>query len=298
MHLNPTFIVNIRDLYGETGEGWIKDLPTLLSLLGSKWNFRFLNVMPDLTYNFVALVEMLPTGEIAILKMGPKDKNIGTEVRWLGCFDAGVPKIYWHDENHDAFLMERLEPGQSLKALVKAGDDDTATRIICHAIRNLQSHQQKQAEFTHLSELAGSLSVLKNHLDDRTLSKAESLFHALTTDRTQDVILHGDLHHDNILSSGSTWKVIDPHGYVGDPVFEVGSMIYNPGDCFPHDQFISHIVERRLHLLAEELPFDPQRIKAWAFCKTALSIAWTVEDHGTIPEFEIEVLSAIDQAKI
>lgn len=297
MHLNPTFISNIRDLYEETGESWLNDLPSLLTQLGSKWNLRFLDVMPDLTYNFVGLVEMIKTGETAILKMGPKSKNIETEVRWLGCFDEGVPKIYWHDE-HDAFLMERLEPGQSLKALVKAGDDDMATRIICQTIRELQSHQQKQAEFTQLSELAGSLSALKNQLDNKALSKAEPLFRELTADRSQDVILHGDLHHDNILSSGSSWKVIDPHGYIGDPVFEVGSMIYNPGDCFPHDRPIADVIERRLHILAEELPFDPQRIKAWAFCKTALSIAWTLEDHGIIPEFEVTVLSAIDQVKI
>lgn len=298
MHLNPVFVSNIRDLYGETGVVWIKELPSLLTQLGSKWNFRFLDVMPDLTYNFVCLVEMIPTGETAILKMGPTPKNIETEVRWLKCFNKGVPKIYWHDEKHHAFLMERLEPGHSLKAFVKAGDDDRATRIICHTILELQSHQRTQAEFTHLSELAGSLSVLKNRLDSRIVSKVESLYRELTTDRTQDVILHGDLHHDNILSSGSTWKVIDPHGYVGDPVFEVGSMIYNPGDCFPHERSIAQVVERRLHILAEELPFDPQRMRAWAFCKTALSIAWTVEDHGIIPEFEVEVLLAIDQVKI
>ena len=293
MHLNSTFISNIRDLYGETGEAWIKALPSCLTQLAKKWSFRFLKAMPDLTYNFVGLVEVISTGETAILKMAPMDKSMMTEVRWLGCFNEGVPKIYWYDEEYYAFLMERLEPGQSLKTLVKAGDDDSATRIICQTIRNLQSHQQKQSEFTHIAELADSLSVLKNHLDNRTLSKAESLFRELTTDRTQDVILHGDLHHDNILSSELTWKVIDPHGYVGDPVFEVGSMIYNPCDCFPQDQSIAQIIDRRLHILAEELPFDPQRIKAWAFCKTALSIAWTIEDHATLPEFEVNVLSAI-----
>ncbi len=144
MHLNPTFVSNIRDLYGEIGEAWLKDLPSLLTHLGSKWNFRFLDMLQDLTYNFVGLVEMMPTGETAILKMGPGSKNIETEVRWLGCFNQGVPKVYWHDEIHNAFLMERLEPGQSLKALVKAGEEDAATKIICQTIRELQSHQQKQ----------------------------------------------------------------------------------------------------------------------------------------------------------
>jgi len=297
-NLNSTFVSNIRDLYEEEGETWINDLSSHLTQLSAKWNFRFLKVMPNLTYNFVGLVEVIPTGEHAILKMGPRYKNIATEVQWLQCFNKGVPRIYWCDDEHYAFLMECLEPGKSLKTLVNAGQDDSATRILCYTIRDLQSHQKHKPDFPHLSELAESLSSLKNHLDDGILSKAESLFHELTTDRTEDVILHGDLHHDNVLSSGATWKVIDPHGYVGDPVFEVGTMIYNPCDHFPKEKSLSQIVERRLKILVEELPFDAKRIKAWAYCRTVLSIAWTFEDHGTLPAFEIEIVSAIDQAKI
>lgn len=45
MHLNPIFIAHIRDLYGEAGEAWIKDLPSLLAQLGEKWNLRFLSVL-------------------------------------------------------------------------------------------------------------------------------------------------------------------------------------------------------------------------------------------------------------
>ncbi|MDI9634590.1 aminoglycoside phosphotransferase family protein [Kamptonema cortianum] len=297
-NLNSTFVSNLRDLYGKEGEDWINNLSSRVIQLSEKWNFRFLNVMPNLTYNFVALVEVIPTGERAILKMGLRHENIATEVRWLQCFSKGIPKVYWHDDEYHAFLMKCLEPENSLKTLVKIGQDDCATRTLCRTIRDLQSHQQKKSEFPHISELAGSLSSLKNHFDGRMLSKAESLFHELTTDRTKDVVLHGDLHHDNVLSSGATWKVIDPHGYVGDPAFEVGAMIYNPCDYFPKESSLSQIVERRLKILAEELPFDAKRIKAWAYCRTALSIAWTFEDHGTLPAFEIEIASAIDQAKI
>lgn len=298
MNLNPTFISNILDLYGEEGQSWINNLPSQIRELSAKWNLRFLNVIPDLSYNFVGVVEIIPTGEIAILKMAPENKHITPEVQWLQCFDKGVPKIYWYDDKHYAVLMERLEPGQSCRTLVKAGDDDTATRIICHAIRELQSHQQKALEFTHLSEFVGELGVLKNHLDKKMLSKAETLFCELTTDRTHDVLLHGDLHHDNVLSSGSTWKVIDPHGYVGDPAFEVGAMMYNPHGSFPKDRPLSQIIERRLKILAEELPFDVQRLKAWAFCRTVLSVARSFEGHAILPEVDIDIASAIDQVKI
>src|SRR5262245_55433144 len=136
MQINSTFISNIQDLYGKEGTAWINELPSHVTQLAEKWGFRFLKVMPGLTYNFVALIEIISTGESAILKMAPRNKSITTEVRWLRCFNEGVPKIYWYDDEHHAFLMERLEPGQSLKTLVRAGDDDSATKIICHTIRN------------------------------------------------------------------------------------------------------------------------------------------------------------------
>jgi len=137
-----------------------------------------------------------------------------------------------------------------------------------------------------ISELAKALPVLKGRIGDELLSKAESLYRDLSSDRTQDKLLHGDLHHDNILLGQSGWKAIDPQGYAGDPVFEVGAMIYNPLGACP--------VERRLKILAEELPFDRQRIRDWAFCRTLLCLAWHAEDHGVLPGPIVEVAKAID----
>lgn len=267
MQLNPTFISNIRDVYGERGVSWINDLPSQLMLLEAKWNLRFLKIMPDLSYHFVGLVEVKSTGEYAIIKIAPVSKDISIEAKWLHCFTKGVPKVYWYDEEQYALLMEYLTPGNSLKTIVRAGNDDLATRIICHSIRDLQSNQQKQIPLPHISELGKNLPLLKGHLDPRLLSKAESWFSDLTHDRSKDVILHGDLHHDNILSSGSTWKVIDPKGYIGDPAFEAGALIYNPRDCFPNDRSILQVVKRRLKILAEELPFDAEKIKPRHFAK-------------------------------
>lgn len=286
MNFNSPFTSNIQDLYGEKGISWINNLPSQIALLSTKWNIRFLGVLPNLTYNFVGLVE-LSTGDKAILKIAPISKSIAAESAWLRCFTKGVPNVYWYDEEHYALLMERLQPGNSLKTLV---NDDAATRIICETIRELQTHQQGHAHFEHLSELAGNFSILEGHLDQKILSRAESLFRDLTADRTHDVILHGDLHHDNILSSAEVWKAIDPHGYIGDPAYEVGAMIYN---SFPSDASIPKTVERRLKILSEELPFDAHKIRAWAFCKTVLSIAWTFEDHKKIPAFELQIASAI-----
>lgn len=298
MQLNPYFISNIREIYGETGITWLKDLPNQLKQFSILWNFRLLDPLPDLSYNFVGRVKMTATGEAAVIKVGPPGGSLVNEIHWLNCIEKGVPKIYAFDEVRNAYLMEHLVPGDSLKRLVKIGKDDDATKIICQTIRNLQSQQHNEFNFQHLSELPKALSILKGRIDANLLSQAESLFHDLTNDRTRDVLLHGDLHHDNILSSGSGWKAIDPHGYMGDPAAEVGAMVRNPFDYYPTDRPLSKTVERRLKIMTDELPFDAQSIKSWAFCMTILSVAWTFEDHAKLPEDNIEIAKAIYQTKI
>jgi len=298
MQLNMAFISNIHDIYGEAGSLWLQDLPLRLKHLSAVWNFHHLRPMPSLTYNYVGLVRMNSTNQTAIIKMAPYGANIVSEMRWLSCMEGISPKIYAFDEGLNAFLMESLEPGHSLKSYLQKGDDDSATKIICQTIRNLQPQKQTDFKFRHLSELSEAFSLLKGAFDQKLLSKAEGLFKDLTADRSSDVILHGDLHHDNIILSNHEWKVIDPHGYRGDPVAEVGPMVRNFFEFLPQKQPLPEIVARRLHIIADELPFDAQKVKAWALCQTILSAAWTFEQQGKVEEFDIAVASAIDETKL
>ncbi len=289
MKLSPLFVSNIQDTYKADGSAWLKALPEIIRKLEEKRHLELISPMPYLTYHFVGSVQDIATGKQAVLKIAPNSDNISREAKWLSCFDQGVAKLYWYDENYHAYLMEQLVPGEPLKYLVKE-DDDKATRIICQLIRDLHGFQHPDfTGFKHLSELAGSLSILQGKIDPILLHKAQDLFSQLCKDKSQDVLLHGDLHHDNILSSGSEWKVIDPHGYIGDPAFASSTMIYNPGDLYPQKCSLSDTIHRRLQILCEELPYDAKRIKAWAFCMTVLSIAWSVEDHGAIPDFDLKV---------
>lgn len=300
MQLNQFFIANIQGIYGNDGVQWLQELPNTIKQLALEWHFDLINPLSNLSYNFLGIVKLQQTGMTAILKMAPAKGSLANEVRWLKCVAEGVPTVYDFHESFNAILLEYLQPGMSLKNLVKIGKDEEATRILCSTIRHLQSRQHKALNFKHLSELAKSLSILRGRYDKKLLSQAESLFRDLTADTSNDVVLHGDLHHDNILSCGHDWKAIDPHGYVGDPAAEVGAMMRNPFDCFPTDKPLAKVIEQRLKILTEELSFDAQKIKAWIFCMTVLSDAWTAEDQPDNPEskFDIAVVSAINNVKI
>lgn len=293
MELNTEFKTNVLDIYGDAGHVWLTRLPDIIKSLSLSWNFRFLGYIPRMTYNFLGLVEMNASADKAIIKLAPAGASLTYENRWYSCITHGAPEIFQYDEKHNAILLEYLQPGQTLKHLVQQGKDDEATKIICRVIRELHDHQNVCFSFQHISELSGGLHVLKGMFDDDMLSRAGELFRELNKFTTNDLLLHGDLHHDNIISSGSAWRAIDPHGYMGDPAAEVGVMIRNPIDCFPREQSLAKTVARRLDIMANELGYDVKHLRNWAFCMTMLSIAWSVEDHGVIPEHETEIAKVL-----
>ena len=95
------------------------------------------------------------------------------------------------------------------------------------------------------------------------------------------VLLHGDLHHWNILSAGGdTWIAIDPKGVVGEREYEVGSLLRNPNDQIQHWPDLEARTRRRIAILAEVLGFDRHRLARWNFAQALLSIWWGYEDSG------------------
>lgn len=290
---NAQFISNITKIYPE-GAAWLLNLPTQLTTLAERWEFKLKRVLPGLSYHFVALVER--QNQSLILKVAPSEHNLKNEYLGLSCFQKNVPAIIHFDEKDNAILMEYIYPGDMLVKLVKNGQDDQATQIICELIQKLRFQSLPlEHSFKHLSDLANDLAILRGHFDEQLLNKAIRLFQELTLDRTNDILLHGDLHHYNILSSEKQWMIIDPHCYIGDPAAEVGAMIRNPYHSFPREKPLEKTIERRLSILQEELSYDYERIKAWCYCLSVLSIAWTFDEFHTIKKSDLDLIQVLNK---
>ena len=117
------------------------------------------------------------------------------------------------------------------------------------------------------------------------LDRAEAAFIELSRDRTSDVVLHGDLHHENILwDEEDGWLAIDPKGVIGPRCLEVGRYIQNQ---LPDDGpfgVIEGLVRERIEIFNTELGMTPQTIAAAALVDCVLSHVWSFEDEGPLSE--------------
>ncbi|HTG94026.1 MAG TPA: aminoglycoside phosphotransferase family protein, partial [Pyrinomonadaceae bacterium] len=112
--------------------------------------------------------------------------------------------------------------------------------------------------------------------------EAESVYRNLALSQRQTMLLHGDLHHYNVLfDSTRGWISIDPKGVVGELEYELGAIIRNPVEL--PDFYISRaVIERRLMQLTEALGLDYDRALRWTFAQAVLSAIWEVEDGVTV----------------
>ena len=95
------------------------------------------------------------------------------------------------------------------------------------------------------------------------------------------MLLHGDLHHGNILSAErQPWLALDPKGVVGEAEYEVGALLRNPMPQILDEAQPRQLLSRRVDQLAEELGFDRARLIGWGLAQAVLSAWWTYEDHG------------------
>jgi streptomycin 6-kinase len=185
-----------------------------------------------------------------------------------------------------AVLLERLDPGKALVDLVRHGKDQEATEILAELMREMAGNDAPDHCPT-LFDWAGGFDRYKNTGDKQIthdlVNEATDWYQRLAGSQRAPMLLHGDLHHYNVLlDSKRGWIAIDPKGVVGEREYEVGAILRNPTE--QPDLFLSTFtIERRLKVFTSRLNLNYERALSWAFAQGVLSAIWDVEDGNSVP---------------
>lgn len=96
----------------------------------------------------------------------------------------------------------------------------------------------------------------------------------LLADPRDIVVLHGDMHHANVLDFGAGgWHTIDPKGLLGERGYDYATLFYNPSDevALHPGRF-----DRRVALVAKRAGIDRSRLLRWIHAVMGLSAAWQI----------------------
>lgn len=268
------FHSNIINIYGERGKAWLNELHELVSAISSRLELRDLKEVSNLTYNYV--LSGFQGDNPIILKVGLDNVGLKREAFALKCF-AGYGAVTVLSEDDGMLLLERAVPGTSLKSYFPDREQESI-EIACKVMKKLhQANIPEDHTFPHIKDWLTTLDKDWN-IPKHYLQKARKLRDQLLQTSEVDVLLHGDLHHDNILQNVNDWVVIDPKGVIGEPAYEVAAFIRNPIPELLTHADAPNIIQGRITRFAELLELPSQRILDWCFVQAVLAWAWALED--------------------
>jgi streptomycin 6-kinase len=203
-------------------------------------------------------------------------------VWWNG---EGAARVLAHDG--DALLMERAIGEASLVEMARNGRDDQASRILCAVAAKLHAPRDCPPPSTvvPLSRWFEALDPAASK-HGGILSKAAATARKLLAEPQEVVVLHGDIHHDNVLDAGPCgWLAIDPKGLVGERGFDFANIFCNP------DLEVATApgrLARQASVVAETAGLERVRLLKWILAYAGLSAAWILGD-GEWPELDLAV---------
>lgn len=275
----------IERVHGERGLEWLETFPDLICECRERWSLDIDRPFDNLSYNLV-LPATMPGDRQVVLKLGVPCPELTAEAAALDLFQGvGAVHLLAHDANRGILLIERAMPGTPIYKLQSEPD---TTRTAATLMRGLWQSPPANHAFPSLLIWFKAFARLRNKFAGGSgpfpaglIEKAERTFSALNASTERDVILHGDLHHANILfSKRRGWLVIDPKGICGDPGYEVGPFMLNQLPKGRSDAATLEIFKQRLAIFSEELSISGKRLAQWSFCHAVLSALWDFEESA------------------
>src|SRR5216684_1656264 len=287
-------------MHGEEAIAWLERLPAILANCERRWS---LTIGPPfaLTFNYVAPA-VRADGTQVVLKVCSLTDEFPQQPEALRLVDGhGMVRLLECDPAEEIMVLERLVPGTFLR---NVEDDDVSTSIAASIMRKIWRPVPEKHPFKTVQDWGKGFDRLRQYYGGGTgpfpkalLEEAETLYRELSASMVEPVLLHGDLHHENILAAErEPWLAIDHKGLVGEPAYEVGAWLRNPMPQLLDMPQPGRILARRIDQLAEELGFDRARLRDWGLAQAMLSAWWSMEDSGELSIFSItcaELLAAI-----
>jgi streptomycin 6-kinase len=248
---------NILRIHKDKGKAWLSDLPKIVEKVAEKYGLHNLNPVNNMSYNYV--LSGFHRKQPIILKLGLDIEGLKREAATLKAF-AGFGTVRVLKQSNGLLLLERAIPGITLKTYSSSQE---AISVACKVMKKL--HQAPIPQSDSFPHMKNWLAILDQSWDIPIsyLEKARQFRDYSMASPAESVLLHGDLHHDNILQNGLDWLVIGPKGII----HEIWAFIRD--------------MEKDTAYVAQFFNFDILAVQQCYFVHLIRTALWSIQDGAT-----------------
>nr|WP_206322324.1 aminoglycoside phosphotransferase family protein [Streptomyces sp. HNM0575] len=305
------------------GREWLEQLPSLIEEFSERWQLRLGAPYHGGSCSWVAPA-LRADGTRAVLKVTWPHREARPEGAVLKLWAGhGAVRVYEHDPDRYALLLERCEPGTELRAarelpaeerlligarvlrqLWEAGPDtateaatDTATDTGAEVGPDTGPDTEGAPRPPSLEHLSAVAADWANRAEERTarydwpaaadtglLAHGAELLRELPLGAGRKTVLHGDFNPGNLLAAErEPWLAIDTKPMYGDPAFDPWPLIQQIDDPFALPE-PQRVLARRTSLVAGELGVDVAHLRTWAVARHVEFLLWCLDGSGDLSE--------------
>lgn len=280
MRIPDYFLRKAARQFGDDGPEWVQALPSMLAQCQEQWQLTDCVPLDNLSINLVCYAHSAKYGDVILKIAGPHSEQF-TEMMALQIY-AGkrACACLESDKTLAAMLLERITPGHDLRALPSKR---TQLEIGAELIANLPVPLSENPGFPSYGDWidrAIATTYAKYNPNARLIALMTAMgerFREICPADVPQALLHGDLHHENMLQhSDGTWKIIDPQGVIGAPFLESGRFIEN--HVIDHNGVIHlELLDETVAYFAERLNTTKHVINSAFFILHLLSTLWGLQ---------------------
>jgi streptomycin 6-kinase len=208
-----------------------------------------------------------------VLKVQDPHRESEHEAEALELWEGeGAVRLLAHDPEEHALLLERCVPGTPLSAAGAEPALDVFVELLPRLWKPAGAPFRPLAEEAEwwLESLPSNWERFGRPFERRLLDAGIEALRDLGTTQGEQVLLHQDLHGDNVLAAErEPWLAIDPKPLAGErelglaPIIRSFELGHSRRDAL-----------RRLDMLSSELGLDRERARGWAVGQT---LAWAFD---------------------
>ena len=272
---------------GERGVAWLDSLPGLVTAALDRWELTFERVFEPAGRLSLIVYARQADGTPVVLKLGLPAPESAQEHAALAHWDGrGAVRLLAAAPEDGALLLERLHGDVPLRSLAES-------KAMLEASGTLQRLWVAPPEDHPFTVLSDHVSGLRAEIEaNRTLpaaaevqpliDEALELSAGLLGSQPEQLLLHGDFHHGNVLSADrSPWLAIDPKPLVGERAYDLAWLAQDRLDTLAGGPGPQSAARRRIQRLSDAVEVDRERLRGWTLFRTLEAGLWRLDVGDT-----------------
>jgi streptomycin 6-kinase len=264
----------------EENHSYYNKVKSELNIYAEKWALSQLEVIDDGKASCVLKAVSKQYGSV-ILKKRETVKTIEDEFNTLSEYNGRhFCKVYEVDLEHGILLEEQVQPGTEL---IKETSLDQRLKVFCSIYKELHIEPSNPYKYPTYYDWVNKIATYMQTREDHRqlcmhMKKAEEICKELISLYPRKMLLHGDLHHYNILQNDHNgYTLIDPKGVIGDPIFDLPRFLLNEMED-EINQVLFDKINHAITVIGDKLGIPTEIIKKTFYIEMAMAECWRVED--------------------